>query len=90
MADNNNDKTVIVVQTPPSQVLGILSIVFSIIGIFAFAIIFAPLGLIFGIIAVIKQQKGLGIAGIILALIAMAMSPTFWAMLGGTAIIAAH
>ena len=90
MADNNNDKTVIVVQTPPSQVLGILSIVFSIIGIFAFAIIFAPLGLIFGIISIVKKQVGLGIAGIILSLVAMAMSPTFWAMFGGAAIVATH
>lgn len=59
---------------------GALSIVFGIIGIFVFAIVFVPLGIISGTIAVKKNQAGLGITGIILSIIAAIFSPTFWAI----------
>lgn len=89
MADNsgnNGQQTVVVVQTQ-SSVMGILSIVFSIISFFFFAILFVPLGLIFGIIAVVKKQTGLGITGIILAIISACLSPTFWGMFTAMGII---
>ena len=59
---------------------GALSIVFGIIGIFVFAIVFVPLGIISGTIAVKKNQAGLGITGITLSIIAAIFSPTFWAI----------
>ena len=89
MADNsgnNGQQTVVVVQTQ-SSVMGILSIVFSIISFFFFAILFVPLGLIFGIIAIVKKQTGLGITGIILAIISACLSPTFWGMFAAMGII---
>ena len=90
MADNsgnNGQQTVVVVQNAPSPVMGILSIVFSIISFFFFAILFVPLGLIFGIIAIVKKQTGLGITGIILAIISACLSPTFWGMFAAMGII---
>ena len=94
MADNNEQltpqQTVVVVQTPSSPVMGILSIVFSVLGIFFLAIIFAPLGLILGIISLFKKQVLLGVIGIILALVAIWLSPTFWAMFGASTLAIAH
>lgn len=79
MADNEQQNVVVVQNS--SSVIGVLSIVFSIIGIFAFAMIFAPLGFIFGAVAIYKNQAaGLGITGFILAIIALCLSPTFWVL----------
>ncbi|MBQ9390282.1 MAG: hypothetical protein IJU07_08925 [Synergistaceae bacterium] len=63
-----------VVVQDSSSVLGVLSI----IGIFAFALIFAPLGLIFAAVAIYKDQIGLGITGLFLGVIALLLSPMFW------------
>ncbi len=91
MSENSQDnKTVVVVQNSPSPIMGILSIVFGIVAMFAFAIVFVPLGIIFGAIALYKKQIGLGIAGLVLSLIAAWLSPTFWVLFGGAATIAAH
>ena len=94
MAENTPEQgqqqTVVVVQTQQSNILGILSLVFSLISFFIFAIIFVPLGLIFGIIALFKKQVLLGVIGIVLALISAWLSPTFWALFGVSAVAAAH
>lgn len=60
---------------------GGLSITFGIIGIFVLAIIFVPLGIISGIVAVKQNQKWLGITGIFLSVVALLFSPTFWGVL---------
>ncbi len=89
MSENQNNgqtqQTVIVVQKQ-SNVLGILSIVFSVISFLALAHIFVPLGLILGIIACFKKQLGLGITGIILSIISGILSPSVWGLLLGLAI----
>ncbi len=90
MPEQGQQQTIVVVNNQQSNILGILSLVFSLISFFIFAIIFVPLGLIFGIIALFKKQVLLGIIGIVLALISAWLSPTFWAMFGASAIIAAH
>ena len=59
-------QTVIVVQGQ-SSALGICSIICSVISIFFIALLFAPLGILLGIIAVVKKQTVLGIIGIIIA-----------------------
>ena len=93
-ADTDRAKTVVIINSNGSSNstmrAGELSIVFSVIAIFAFAIIFVPLGIIFGAIALYKKQIGLGIAGLVLSLIAAWLSPTFWVLFGGAATIAAH
>lgn len=80
MADNEQQQIVVVKNS--DSVLGILSIVFSIIGIFVFAPIFATLGLIFAIVAIYyEDQVGLGVTGFILGVIALLLSPMFWSLL---------
>ncbi len=80
MADNEQQQ-IVVVQNSDS-VIGVLSIVFSIIAIFAFALIFAPLGLIFAVIALYKyDQVVLGVTGFILGVIALLLSPMFLSLL---------
>ena len=65
--------------------IGGFSITFGIIGIFILAVVFAPLGVIFGISAIRKDQKLLGFTGIFLSIIAACLSPTFWAIFRGLA-----
>ncbi|HEY9163247.1 MAG TPA: hypothetical protein VIN57_01460 [Magnetovibrio sp.] len=62
--------------------LGLFAAGFSTISIFAFGPIFAPLGLVLGIIALFIGQVGLGILAIFLAVIGILTSPTLLIMLG--------
>lgn len=62
-----------------SSALGICSIV----SIFFVALIFAPLGILLGIIAAAKKQTALGVIGIIIAVISLLMSPSFQLLLIG-------
>lgn len=81
----NSHQTVVVVnpaQGGKSWGVGELSITFGIIGIFILAIIFVPLGIIFGIAAIRKEQTLLGITGITLSIIDIFLSPTFLAIFG--------
>ena len=61
-------QTVIVVQGQ-SSALGICSIICSVISIFFIALLFAPLGILLGIIAVAKKQTALGVISIIIAVV---------------------
>ena len=74
--------TVVVVQGQ-SSALGICSIICSIVSIFFVALIFAPLGILLGIIAAAKKQTALGVIGIIIAVISLLMSPSFQLLLIG-------
>lgn len=60
---------------------GILSIIFGILGIFILGLIFAPLALLLATYSLYKKRILLGIVGLILSVIALITSPTFWALL---------
>jgi len=71
--------------------LGLFAVGFSLLSIFTFAPLFAPLGLIFGILALFIGQILLGITAIGLSVIGIVTSPTimalasigaFWALFG--------
>ena len=78
-------QTVIVVQGQ-SSALGICSIICSVISIFFIALLFAPLGILLGIIAVAKEQTALGVISIIIAVVSLLMSPSFQLLLLGMGI----
>ena len=75
--------TVVIVNHQPDTSIsaGALSILFGIVGMFVFAVIFVPMGIVSGIIAIRKNQLWLGITGIFLSIVAIIFSPTFWAIL---------
>ncbi|RRD66035.1 hypothetical protein [Fretibacterium sp. OH1220_COT-178] len=75
-------KNVVVVQGQ-SNTLGISSVICSIVSIFFLALLFAPLGLLLGGIAVAKKQTALGIVGILIAVVSLLMSPSFQLLLLG-------
>lgn len=59
-----------------APLMGIFAVGFALLSIFAFAPIFAPLALIFSIIALFMGQVLLGVSGIGLAVIGIVTSPT--------------
>ena len=65
---------------PPREggapLMGIFAVGFAVLSIFSFAPLFAPLALIFSIIALFMGQVLLGISGIGLAVIGIVTSPT--------------
>ena len=81
---SRGSQTVIIVnpQSSSSTSLrtGEFGILFGILGMFVLAIIFVPLGIIFGITAMKRQQVMFGLIGVVLSLIAVLISPTFWAI----------
>lgn len=79
------EQKIIVVQN--SNLVGILAIVFAILGIFFLAIVFVPLAILLAIFATYKAVKKAGslivaIIAWILIVVAIATSPTLWAILG--------
>ena len=76
----------VVVVQGQSNALGICSIIYSIVSVFFVALIFAPLGILLGIIAVTKKQTAFGIVGIIIAVVSLLMSPSFHLLLIGIGI----
>ncbi len=56
----------------------ILSIVFGILGIFILGLVFAPLAFFLAIYSLYKKRILLGIIGVILSIIALVTSPSFW------------
>ena len=77
---------------PPREdklpLLGLFAVGFAALGIFTFAPVFVPLGLILGIIALFIGQIGLGIGAIFLSIIAILTSPTIMAAVGLGAFLA--
>ena len=82
--ENGQEKggAVVVVQGQ-SSALGICSIICSIVSIFFVALLFAPLGILLGIVAVTKKQTALGVIGIIISVASLLMSPSFQLLLIG-------
>ena len=79
------EQKVIVVQN--SNLVGILAIVFAILGIFFLAIVFVPLAILLAIFATYKAVKKTGslivaIIAWILIIVAIATSPTCWVIFG--------
>lgn len=70
------------------SLLGMFAVGFSLLGIFTFAPVFVPLGLILGIIAVFIGQIGYGITAIVLSAVGVATSPTLLAVVGAGAFFA--
>ena len=85
------EQKVIVVQN--SNLVGILAIVFAILGIFFLAIVFVPLAILLAIFATYKAVKKAGslivaIIAWILIIVAIATSPTLWVFLGISSVAA--
>ena len=66
----------------PLPLLGLFAVGFAVLGIFTFAPIFVPLGLVLGIIALFIGQIGFGIAAIFLSIIGILTSPTILTVVG--------
>ena len=62
--------------------LGLFAVGFAVLGIFTFAPVFVPLGLILGVIALFIGQIGLGLGAIVLSVIGILTSPTLMAIAG--------
>lgn len=63
-----------------TPVLGILSIVFGGISMLPLLGIVSPLGVILGIIALVKKQKITGVIGTSISVVGVATSPLLWAL----------
>ena len=51
------------------DILGIIGLVFGIIGIFIFNIIFGPIAIVFGAIAIAKHSPAFGVAALVLGIV---------------------
>jgi hypothetical protein len=69
-------------QTFSPPVFGALSVIFGITAFYKATLMLAPLALIAGLIACLKRQWGWGLIGILSAVAALAIDPTFWALAG--------
>lgn len=77
---------------PPREdcvpMMGLFAVGFSVLGIFTMAPIFAPFGLILGIVAIFMGQIALGITAILLAVVAVLTSPSIMTLIGLGAFLA--
>lgn len=83
MGDNKNTEdnaTSIQDLSKSTPVLGILSIVFAGISLLPFLGVVSPIGLILGIIALVKKQKITGVIGTSISALGIATSPILWAL----------
>ncbi|TCS65017.1 hypothetical protein [Varunaivibrio sulfuroxidans] len=68
--------------TDKSPVLGWFAVAFGVLGVFTWSVIFVPLALICGVIALFVGQVFWGVSAIVLAVIATATSPFLLMTLG--------
>jgi len=69
----------------PSNVIGILSVVFGGVSIFTLALLFVPLGVLFGVLSLLKRRVAaitLGVVGLLLSVIGFLTSPLLMGLLG--------
>src|SRR6185369_3650986 len=66
--------------SPP--VFGALSVIFGVTAFYKATLLLAPLALIAGLLACLKRQWGWGLIGILSAIAALLIDPTFWALAG--------
>lgn len=69
-------------------VIGYLAVICGVFAIFAWGIVFVPMGLAFSVAALIAGQGAWGFAGLVLSLIGLMSSPTLLALLGLGAVAA--
>ena len=75
----------IIYKKSPSNVIGILSVVFGGLSLFMIALLFVPLGVLFGILSLLKRRVAaviLGVVGIFLSVIGFLTSPLLMGLLG--------
>jgi len=79
-AGESGDETAASTPSPRDRstpLMGIFAVGFGVLGIFSFAPLFVPLGIVFGIIALFMGQVLLGVSAIGLSIVAILTSPTF-------------
>ena len=69
-------------------VIGYLAVICGVFAIFAWGIVFVPMGLAFSVAALIAGQGAWGFAGLVLSVIGLMTSPTLLALLGMGAVAA--
>lgn len=69
-------------------VIGYLAVICGVFAIFAWGIVFVPMGLAFSVAAMIAGQGAWGFAGLVLSVIGLMTSPTLLALLGLGAVAA--
>tara|TARA_R110001592_G_scaffold341396_1_gene630355 strand:+ start:70 stop:447 length:378 start_codon:yes stop_codon:yes gene_type:complete len=69
-------------------VIGYLAVICGVFAIFAWGIVFVPMGLAFSVAALIAGQGAWGFAGLVLSVIGLMTSPTLLALLGLGAVAA--
>ncbi len=76
--NKQSDATTVQDLSKSTPVLGILSIVFGGISMLPFLGVVSPIGLILGIVALVKKQKITGVIGTSISAIGIATSPILW------------
>lgn len=84
-ASKEQAQTTVIIQNAAGSGLGIASFVLGLISIFFLSIVFAPLALLLGTIALFKKQFVWGGIGIVCAFIGLITSPIFLGILGASA-----
>lgn len=69
-------------------VIGYLAVICGVFAIFAWGIVFVPMGLAFSVAAMIAGQGAWGFAGLVLSVIGLMSSPTLLTLLGLGAVAA--
>lgn len=69
-------------------VIGYLAVICGVFAIFAWGIVFVPMGLAFSVAALIAGQGAWGFSGLVLSVIGLMTSPTLLALLGMGAVAA--
>lgn len=66
----------------PPPILGTLAVIFGITSLYKATLVLAPIALLVGAAAMFRRQGGWGLIGIGAAGVALAITPSFWALLG--------
>lgn len=66
----------------PPPILGALAVIFGITALYKATLVLAPIALLVGAAALFRRQGGWGLIGIGAAVVALAITPSFWALLG--------
>ena len=66
----------------PPPILGALAVIFGVTALYKATLILAPIALLVGAAALFRRQGGWGLIGMGAAVVALAITPSFWALLG--------
>lgn len=87
--EKQENTTTIVIKSSAGNGVGVVSFIFGFISIFFMSLVFVPLAVLFGIIAVIKKQFAWGVLGLFCAFIGFLTSPVLLGVFGVASILAA-